>query len=153
MDRIDRRALLAGAGVAGLGLAAGPARALPVLSPDNFGLTYDKVSRGNGWLEIDVAGYADNIARLRQLLGPAHQICAVMKGDGYGHSIALLIPAVIRAGISCIGVTANEEARIARALGYHGRIARLRTATLDELDGVFARMLAGGSFGRTLVQL
>lgn len=137
MNRIDRREMLAALGLGAGLLGAGAARALPVLSPDNFGLTWDKVSRGNGWLEIDVAGYAANIARLRQLLGPQHQICAVMKGDGYGHSLALLIPAILRAGVTCIGITANDEARVARALGYQGRIARLRTATLDEVaDGL-----------------
>jgi alanine racemase len=134
MDGIDRRQLIRALGAGAAVLGAGKAQALPVLSPDNFGLSHHKAARGNGWVEIDAAGFEANIAELRRMIGPGHPICAVMKGDGYGHSIALLIPSIKRSGIDCIGVTANDEARVARALGYRGRIARLRTATPWEVE-------------------
>lgn len=134
---IDRRQALGAVGLGSLALAASPATALPVLSPTNFGLTHDKVSRGNAWIEIDAAAFEANIADLRRAIGPGPELCVVMKGDGYGHSIALLMPSIKRAGIGCIGITANDEARVARRLGYRGRIARLRTATPDEVaDGL-----------------
>ncbi|HNN57042.1 MAG TPA: alanine racemase, partial [Novosphingobium sp.] len=135
--QIDRRGALTGLGIAAAALSAGSAAALPVLSANNFSLTRDRVSRGNGWIEIDAAGFEANIADLRKLVGPAQRICAVLKGDAYGHSIALLIPSIRRMGIDCIGITSNEEARVARKLGYRGTIARLRTATLSEVaDGL-----------------
>lgn len=132
--QFDRRQAIMGAGLGTLLLGSGAARAAPVLSANNFGLTWDKVSRGNGWIEIDAAAFEANITDLRQLIGPAHPICLVMKGDAYGHSIALLMPSIRRMGITCIGITSTDEARIARKLGYKGRIARLRTATLDEVE-------------------
>ncbi len=132
--QIDRRMALTGLGIGAAALGAGSAAALPVLSANNFGLTLNKVARGNGWIEIDAAGFEANIADLRKLVGPDQRVCAVLKGDAYGHSIALLIPSIRRMGIDCIGITSNEEARVARKLGYRGTIARLRTATPSEVD-------------------
>ena len=156
--QINRRDALGTLGMGSLALAASPAAALPVLSHDNFGLTHDRAARGNGWVEIDPAGFEANIAELRRTIGPGHAICAVMKGDAYGHSIALLIPSIKRSGIDCIGITANDEARVARQLGYRGRIARLRTATpwevedglryrIEELTGNLAHARAMAAIG------
>lgn len=122
------------AAAAPVALAPRAADAAPMLSETNYGLTLEKASRGNGWLEIDPDAFEANIATLRTLLGPDHDICVVMKADAYGHSIALLMPSIIRTGIRVVGLTSNEEARVARALGYKGRIARLRTATLEEIE-------------------
>lgn len=132
--KMDRRRMLAALASAPVALGAGVAEAAPMLSETNFGLTLEKASRGNGWLEIDAAAFEANIATLREMLGPSHEICVVMKADAYGHSIALLIPSIIRTGIRVVGLTSNEEARVARVLGYKGRIARLRTATLEEIE-------------------
>ena len=131
---ISRRRMLATLAAAPVALGARVADAAPMLSETNYGLTLEKASRGNGWLEIDAAAFEANIVTLRTMLGPAHEICVVMKADAYGHSIALLIPSIIRTGIRVIGLTSNEEARVARALNYTGRIARLRTATLEEIE-------------------
>jgi alanine racemase len=123
---IGRRALLAG-------LVAGPAMAAPVLRADNFGLTLASAARRNGWIEVDGAAFAANIARVRGLIGPS-RLCAVMKADAYGNGIALLIPAVIAAGIDVVAITGNDEAQVARDLGYRGRLLRIRTATLAEME-------------------
>lgn len=131
---MNRRRMLASLAAAPMALAARAADAAPMLSETNYGLTLEKASRGNGWLEIDATAFEANIATLRDMLGPAHDICVVMKADAYGHSIALLMPSIIRTGIRVIGLTSNEEARVARVLGYRGRIARLRTATLEEIE-------------------
>ena len=55
--------------------ASTAARAAPVLSDTNFGLSYARASRSNGWLEIDAAGFERNIAELRKLLDPQTRIC------------------------------------------------------------------------------
>jgi alanine racemase len=129
---IDRRNFMAGS----VGLCAASATAAPMLSPNNFGLTWAKASRRNGWIEVDVAAFEANIATLRAAIGPA-RLCAVMKADAYGNGIALLIPSVIKLGIRDVAITANDEARVARALGYRGRLLRIRTATTDEMaDGL-----------------
>ncbi len=125
---IGRRGVLAGIGA----LAAAPVLAAPVLRADNFGLTPASAARRNGWIEVDAAAFAANIARVRRLIGPA-RLCAVMKADAYGNGLALLMPAVIAAGIDVVAITANDEARVARELGYRGRLLRIRAAVPDEM--------------------
>ena len=90
--------------------------------------------QANTWLEIDQAAFEGNIAKLQQRLAGKSQMCAVMKADAYGNGIGLLIPSAIRMGITCIGVASNEEARVARAKGFKGRLMRLRSATVDEVE-------------------
>ncbi len=126
---IRRRDFL-GAGGAALALAAG-ARAAPLL--DHRGLTLASASRRNGWIEIDAAAFEANIDRVRAIAGAA-RLCAVMKADAYGNSIALLIPSIIARRIDTVAITANDEARVARQLGYRGRLIRIRTATQDEME-------------------
>lgn len=92
----------------------------------------------NAYLEIDVQAFEDNITNLRQTLGEETKICAVLKGDAYGHGIDLLMPSVIKLGVSCIAVTSNEEARVARAHGYQGIINRVRIASGDEVESALA---------------
>lgn len=73
-----------------------------------------------------------------------------------------VMPAIIR-GVSLLGVASAGTARdIREAIWQHlasdwkpARLDRIctREATLAELPGVFANMLAGGSLGRTVVRL
>jgi len=96
------------------------------------------LEQANAWVEIDADVFAQNIQRLQQHLAGKAKICAVMKADAYGHSIALLVPTAMAQGIDCIGVTSNEEARVARAQGFKGRLIRLRSATLGEIEDAMA---------------
>jgi len=70
---------------------------------------------------------------VRAIIGPA-RLCAVMKADAYGNGIALLIPSIIRKGVGDVAITSNDEARVARELGYRGRLIRIRTATPEEME-------------------
>lgn len=88
----------------------------------------------NAWLEIDVKGFENNIILLQQQLNNKSKICAVMKADAYGNGIDVLMPSIIKLGVPCIGIASNEEAKIARSHGYKGAIARVRTASLDEIE-------------------
>ena len=129
---IHRRAFLS-AGAAGAGLIAARALAAPILSATNFGLTLAQAQRRNGWIEVDAAAFEANIAALREVVAPV-RICAVMKADAYGNGIALLIPPVIKAGITDVAITSNDEARVARQLGYRGRLYRIRLAAPEEME-------------------
>ncbi|MEI6643899.1 MAG: alanine racemase [Novosphingobium sp.] len=129
---MHRRAFLA-AGAAGAALAAARATAAPILSANNFGLTLAQAQRRNGWIEVDAAAFTANIATLRKIVDPT-RICAVMKADAYGNGIALLIPSVIAAGITDVAITSNDEARVARQLGYRGRLYRIRLAAPEEME-------------------
>ncbi|MCC6076629.1 alanine racemase [Pseudomonas sp. GCM10022188] len=119
-----------------LALLAGHGQAAPTLI--NAGDAADAASAtaqsANAWIEIDKLAFEHNIATLQKQVGAKTQICAVMKADAYGHGMDLLMPSVIASGIPCIGVASNEEARIARENGFTGRLMRVRTATLGEVQ-------------------
>lgn len=132
---LTRRALLAGAAAT---LGAQAALAVPALSVSNFGLRPREVPRRNAWFEIDALAFEHNIAETRAILGPGGaELCAVMKADAYGNGLDLLMPSVLKAGIGAIGFSSNEEARIARAMKFKGRLIRVRTATPDEIEDAF----------------
>ncbi|WP_164156620.1 alanine racemase [Sandarakinorhabdus rubra] len=128
-----RRDFLAGAVAATATAMLDAARAAPVLDARNFGLTPARAARRNGWIEVDAAAFEANVDAVRALVGPA-RLCAVMKADAYGNSIALLMPSVIARRIEDVAITANDEARVARRLGYRGRLIRIRQATLEEME-------------------
>ncbi len=85
-------------------------------------------------------------------------ICGLAGGDELHTTV---MPFIIR-GVSLLGVASSGTAyairrQIWERLAGAWKPAHLaktctQTVTLDDLPGVFARMLAGGSFGRTLVQ-
>lgn len=87
----------------------------------------------NAWLEIDVAAFEHNIKTVQSKLAPGVKICAVMKADAYGNSIAILMPSIIKLQVPAVGVTSNEELRLVRELGYEGRLTRLRNAAPEEM--------------------
>ena len=134
-DKITRRALLGGGAAL---LVAHPALATPALSVTNFGLKPREVTRRNAWFEIDAAAFEHNIAETRAILGPGGaELCAIMKADAYGNGLDLLMPSVLKSRVTAIGFSSNEEARIARAMKFKGRLIRVRTATPDEVEDAF----------------
>jgi alanine racemase len=134
---MNRRAIMFG-GAASLMLGGIPALAAPRLSSRNFGLRPARVPRSNAWFEIDAAAFEHNIAEVRTILGDGGaELCAIMKADAYGNGLDLLMPSVLKTKIAAIGFTSNDEARIARELGFKGRLIRVRTGTLDEIEDAF----------------
>nr|WP_199067608.1 alanine racemase [Chromobacterium sp. ASV5] len=120
--------------VAGL-LAGQAALAAPYLPLPADHRNGQELASANAWLEVDVGAFRHNLDTLKQRLGEkGPQICAIMKADAYGHGIDLLVPEVVAAGIPCIGVASNEEARVAREKGFTGRLMRVRAATPVEME-------------------
>lgn len=113
--------------------AGGCATHAPMTSPIAGTYDADASKWSNAWVEVDAAAFERNIVRTRETIGQATRLCATMKADAYRHGLALLMPSVIRQGISCIGIASNEEARIARESGYKGQILRLRSASTPEM--------------------
>ena len=87
----------------------------------------------NAWVEVDAKKFERNIEQLKAHLGVGPQICATIKGDAYRHGIELLMPSIIREGITCVGVASNEEGMLVRRSGFKGRLLRLRAAPLPEM--------------------
>ena len=117
------------------GLLAGQAVAAPYLPLASDTRNGQEQTAANAWLEVDLTAFEHNIQTLKDRLGDkGPQICAIMKADAYGHGIDLLVPSVVKAGIPCIGIASNEEARVAREKGFEGRLMRVRAATPAEVE-------------------
>jgi alanine racemase len=129
----DRRSILKGLGAGAALGALAPAGALPRLAADNRGMSYEKAIRGNGWVEINAQAFEFNLSELERTVGTT-PVCVVVKADAYGHGLDLLMPTILRRRVAVLGIASNEEARIARSMGFRGRILRLRSATGDEME-------------------
>ncbi|MGA3160967.1 MAG: alanine racemase [Terracidiphilus sp.] len=67
-------------------------------------------------VEIRTRFLEDNFRFLLSLAAPHAELMAVVKADAYGHSAALCVPAVARAGARWLGVATVEEGVAARTL-------------------------------------
>ena len=67
------------------------------------------------WLEIDLAALAANVRAFQGRLGGA-RLAAVVKSEAYGHGVALVAPAALRAGASWLAVWGANEGIPLRAL-------------------------------------
>ena len=74
------------------------------------------------WVEIRTQALEDNFRYLSSLTPADGELMAVLKADAYGHSLALCVPAAIRAGARWIAVTSVEEGMAARALCADARV-------------------------------
>ncbi|MBS2634211.1 alanine racemase, partial [Salmonella enterica subsp. enterica serovar 1,4,[5],12:i:-] len=117
----------------GLSLFQGVSQAAPVLSLDN---THAEsiAATNNAWVEINTTTFENNIHTLQKKLNNGTKMCAVLKGDAYGHGLGLLMPSIIKTGVPCVGITSNEEARIVRESGFKGQLLRVRTADIAEIE-------------------
>ncbi|GAB1438833.1 alanine racemase [Providencia sp.] len=87
----------------------------------------------NSWIEISHSALDYNIKKVQDLLGNKSGMCAVLKGDAYGHDLSLVTPVMIENNVQCIGVTSNQELKTVRDLGFKGRLMRVRNATEQEM--------------------
>ncbi|MDR2989160.1 MAG: alanine racemase, partial [Providencia alcalifaciens] len=87
----------------------------------------------NAWIEISHSALDYNIKKVQALLGDKAGMCAVLKGDAYGHDLTLVTPVMIENNVQCIGLTSNTELKQARDLGFKGRLMRVRNATEKEM--------------------
>ncbi|MEQ5042228.1 alanine racemase [Providencia manganoxydans] len=87
----------------------------------------------NAWIEISRSALEFNIQKVQNLLGDKSALCAVLKGDAYGHDLTLVTPIMIANNVQCIGVTNNQELQTVRELGFKGRLMRVRNATEQEM--------------------
>lgn len=87
----------------------------------------------NSWIEISRSALDFNVKKVQSLLGDKSSLCAVLKGDAYGHDLSLVTPVMLENNVQCIGVTNNQELKEVRDLGFQGRLMRVRNATEQEM--------------------
>ena len=83
--------------------------------------TRAKLLRG-AWVEIDLSAIAHNVAVARRHLGPARQLMAVVKADGYGHGAVPVARAALKAGANRLAVATVEEGAELRQAGIDAPI-------------------------------
>jgi len=60
------------------------------------------------WIEVSESALVHNIKYVRELTG-AKRFCAVVKANAYGHGLAQVVPAAIKAGVDCFAVATMDE--------------------------------------------
>lgn len=77
------------------------------------------------WVEIDADALANNVRRIKSIIGPDVALMAVVKADGYGHGAVLTARVALQNGAAYIGVSSIQEAIILRDAGIEGPIIAL----------------------------
>jgi len=116
------------------------------------------------WLQVDLGAIADNLRRVREIVGPEVDVMAVLKADGYGHGAIRIARTAVNNGAHMLGVACLSEGVLLRQseisapiliLGYtpawQARQAVLHdvAATVFDLDSARAFSRAAGEVGRT----
>lgn len=68
------------------------------------------------WLEISESALIHNVQYVHELTG-AKRFCAVVKANAYGHGLAQVVPAVLKAGADCLAVATMDEGIWLRRFG------------------------------------
>lgn len=68
------------------------------------------------WLEISESALMHNVQYVHELTG-ATRFCAVVKANAYGHGLAQVVPAVLKAGATCLAVATMDEGIWLRRFG------------------------------------
>ncbi len=87
------------------------------------------------WCEISLPRISANLAQTLARLPDGTGLCAVLKGNAYGHGIENVVPLLMAQRVNTIGICSNPEARAVRRAGFGGTILRLRAATPSEIYG------------------
>src|SRR4051812_13840570 len=83
---------------------------------------------------VNLAAIERNVARLLRATGPGVALCAVVKGDGYGHGAARAARAALAGGATWLAAATAREAAELRAAGVEARLLVLGALTADELS-------------------
>ena len=82
---------------------------------------------------INLAAIERNVARLRGGLTGGAELCAVVKGDGYGHGSAAAARAALAGGASWLAVASAQEAAELRAGGIVSPVLVMGAVSAQEL--------------------
>jgi alanine racemase len=86
---------------------------------------------------VDLGAIERNAARLAAVAAPA-ALCAVVKGDGYGHGMVAAARAAQAGGATWLAVATAEEARGLREAGIEGPVLVMGALSPEELEVALA---------------
>jgi alanine racemase len=108
------------------------------------------------WAEIDLSGFASNLAQLKQRVSAGVQFAAVIKADAYGHGLQAVAVA-LKDQIDLFAVANAAEAEGIRATGVKTPVMILGPAIPEELPVIvrerFIPTLSTAEEGRRLAEL
>jgi alanine racemase len=87
---------------------------------------------------VNLAAIERNVARLRAELTDAAELCAVVKGNGYGHGAVPAARAALAGGAEWLAVATAHEAAELRTAGIEQRILVMGALSPDELPVALA---------------
>jgi alanine racemase len=93
------------------------------------------------WAEINLPALRHNFRTMKNLVGPATTVCAVIKADAYGHGIEPVALALQREGAEWMGVTSTDEGAQIRDAGVNTRVLLMTGFWHGEEDEVVGRNL------------
>jgi alanine racemase len=92
-------------------------------------------------IRIDLAALSRNAAALSALIGPACELLAVVKADGYGHGMVEAARAALAGGAGRLGVSTVEEGVALRSAGLACPVLVMGVMDETEAPEVVARRL------------
>ncbi|MDW8343001.1 MAG: alanine racemase [Verrucomicrobiae bacterium] len=72
------------------------------------------------WVEVDLDALRQNVAALRQRIGPRVKLMAVVKDNAYGHGLPQVVHVLMQCGVDAFAVANLAEALAIRQLGGTG---------------------------------
>lgn len=87
-------------------------------------------------IEVDVSAVRDNVARFAAHTGT--EVCAVVKGDGYGHGSVPVARAALEGGASWLAVALVEEGLVLREAGIDAPILILSEPPIAAIEPLLA---------------
>jgi alanine racemase len=87
---------------------------------------------------VNLAAIERNVARLAAGLAPGARLCAVVKGDGYGHGAVQCAAAALVGGAASLAVATADEAAELRAAGIQAPVLVLGAVSDQELPVALA---------------
>jgi alanine racemase len=100
-------------------------------------MPFDSLPGRPVWAEIDLSAIASNVETIKERLGPATRLCAVVKADAYGHGAIRVAREALAFGADMLAVAMASEAIDLRGAGIEAPILVLGH-TPAELAGLAA---------------
>src|SRR5436190_15149844 len=86
------------------------------------------------WAEIDLNALRENLAWIRDRVGPGVKVITVVKADAYGHGLKQIAGLLMQSGTDVFGVANLVEAAAIRSVGKGWPILMLGACLPDEVE-------------------